>query len=116
MLAQQRDQCGRADDAEHEHQALGTRYLDVPTEATDDGGDAHEAAVGVQGGDSHLAEGDAEVEQRGRGTGAAETHDVGDLTAGELTIGHGRGEHAEHHRHLGADHRAEASGEEGLHG
>ncbi|MNG24683.1 hypothetical protein D3C84_1094400 [compost metagenome] len=70
MLAEQRDQGRGADDAKDEEQTLAAADFNMPAKATDDGGDAHEAAVGVEGGDGHLAEGDAEVQQRGGGAGA----------------------------------------------
>lgn len=114
VLAEQRDERRGADDREDEEQALHAGDLQLAAYAADDGRDAHEAAVGVQRGNGHLAEGDAEVEQRGDGPAAAQADDVGHLAAGELAVGQGCGEHPEDHRGLGAEHRAEADGEEGL--
>ena len=106
---------GRADDHQHKHQTLQTRDLQTPTKAADDGGDAHEAAVGVERRDGDLAERDAEVQQRSGSPRAAQANDVRHLVAGKLPVGHGRGKHAENHRHLGPDDRTCASREEGFH-
>ncbi len=104
MLPEQGNQGCRADDEQHEHQALHAGNRQVPFEATDDGGDAHEAAVGVQRRNGHLAERDAEIQQRGGGAGAAQTNDVSDFVTGELTIGRSGGKYTENHRDLRADH------------
>ncbi|MNJ12967.1 hypothetical protein D3C77_71710 [compost metagenome] len=114
MLAEQGNHRRGTDNGEHEQQALAAADVDVPAKATDDSGDAHEAAVGVEGGNGHLAESDAEVQQCSGGTGAPQAHDVGHFTPGKLAVGDGGGEHPEDHRRLGADHRTQAGGEEGL--
>jgi len=114
MLAEQGDQGCGADNRQHEHQALQARDLQAATEAADDGGNAHEAAVGVQRGDGDLAERDAEVQQRRSGPSATQADDVGHFMTGELPVGHGRGKHAEDHRHLGANHRTGTGGEKGF--
>ena len=100
---------------QHEHQALQTRDLQATTKTADDGGDAHEAAVGIERRDGDLAERDAEVQQRSGSPRAAQANDVRHLVAGKLPVGHGRGKHAEDHRHLGTDDRTCASSEKGFH-
>ncbi|MNF62694.1 hypothetical protein D3C84_443790 [compost metagenome] len=112
MLADQRQGRGDADDAEHEEQALGMGHLQVAAKAADDGGDAHEAAVGIERGDGHLAERHAEEQQASHHTAGAQPDYVGDLVAGERIAGQRGGEYAEHHGGLRADDRAQAHGEE----
>ncbi|MNL07950.1 hypothetical protein D3C87_1286490 [compost metagenome] len=104
MLTKQCNQGRCADNHQHKHQTLHARNGQVTFETTDDGRDAHEAAVGVQRRDGHLAERDAEVQQRSGGTGAAQTDDVSHLMTGELAVGRSRSEHTEDHRHLRANH------------
>ena len=114
MLSEQGDDCRGTDNTQHEDQALTAADFDVPAKATDDGGDAHEAAIGVEGRNGHLAKGNAEIQQRCCCASATQADDVGDFTAGELTVGDCCGKHAENHRGLRAHYRAKACGEEGL--
>ncbi|KAF5290026.1 hypothetical protein FQR65_LT20718 [Abscondita terminalis] len=77
----------------------------LAAEPADNGGHGHEAAIGVEGGDRHLAENDAEIQKSGRDPAGPQPHDVRHLVAGETLARQSRHEHPENHGNLRPQHR-----------
>ena len=75
VLAQQCQRGGRRDDHQHEQHALAGGDFQATAKAADDGGHAHEAAIGVEGRHRDLAEHHAQVQQGGHHPGTAQADD-----------------------------------------
>ncbi|MNE46925.1 hypothetical protein D3C80_1412950 [compost metagenome] len=114
VLPQQCQRGGRRDDQQHKQHALAGAEFQAAAKATDDGGDAHEAAVGVEGGHRDLAEHNAQVQQGRDHTATAQTDNGRHFVPTEIRPGQCGGEHPQHHRSLSPQHGAEAHGGEGF--